>query len=1237
MVANARPPSALGSPSAHATLTVRVLAFPCPRLQFIYLSKKIAIPNGVRLKSLSWNGVNGWIVCGGENGLLKVLKLDSSRAVDKKGAGGPSNLSMNQTLEGHNGSVVCVCWNENYRKLTTSDQYGLIIVWMLHKGMWFEEMINNRNKSTVRGMSWTADGQRICIIYEDGAVIVGSVDGNRLWGKELKLQLSHVEWSPDGLNILFGTLQCEVYIYDANGNYLSQLPLYCLDDSAAATSIIGIDWYDGAEGVQDATQPTLAIGVENGRLQLMRHEHDDAPVLIDTGLTATNLKWATNGSVLALAGSYGGGGGQGREVAMVQFYSPYGQHLRTLKVPGGGIQALSWEGGSLRVALAVDTFIYFANIRPDYRWGFFGDTLVAAYAQPERTDSTVLFWNTKTDERTTKYYSRLLNVKAASENCVLAMQTDSAPSAPPQYMLLLCNAIGSPLDSKHVDIEPTYLNVTPYHVVTASHSFVYVWQYRTLMSKLTSVQTGTSSLGRSQGRERCFHIDDPPASQTADAMTDVAGREPSADPIIAIGASQHCMLVARESGTLLRYSLPHIALEHTYTLRCRPQTIAINCDSTRAAIIDTNGILSLFDLGSPSSDNYGSGEIEAPPTAEGEAGGRFERKDVWDVRWAEDNPLLFALMEKTRMYIFNGLAPEEPVLSSAYICSFSDLEIRAVMLDQLLREPEQPTQEYMVSFEVQALREARELLETTSPTALSDAQTYIEGSPHPRLWRLLAESALQKLDFVTADKAFVQCSDYMGIQFVKRCKLLDDEKKQQAEVAVHFGKFDEAEKIYKEMDRKDLALQLRINLGDWFKVVTLLQQGGGDDEMLATAWNHIGDYYMERQMLSKAVQHYAQAKNLERLVECYALLEDYPALEKLIAQLPDRSPLLPEVGKRFMAVGMSAEAVGAFLKGGDVHAAIESCVAQHQWEAALTLAEGQNYPDLPKVLAQYASQLLAAGKHLHAVELYRKANQYTDAAKLLSKLGEEEGHSRIQPLRAKKLFVMAALEVERMRKKMLNNATAPDTTRTAAQTLESLMTQDNATGGDKWLDSSWKGAEAYHFLLLCERQLYAGYPLESMRTALRLREYENVLPPAEVYALIALTAFYSKYYGQCSKAFIRLQGMNLKELPAHKKEAIDKLALSIFTRHQPQDPTTRRLSCPQCNAHVKDFDARCGSCGTAFPPCVFTGKSILDTSEAAGCKTCKRRYLKAEARNKSNCGLCHTPLPGFERMQPHIG
>ena len=151
---------------------------------FIYLSKKIAIPNGVRLKSISWNTEQGWIACGGEDGLLKVLKLDTQVCPEpgRRGVAAPSNLSMNQTLDGHGGAVICVTWNAIFQKLTTSDESGLIIVWMLHKGMWFEEMINNRNKSVVRDMAWNPDGGKICICYEDGAVIVGSVDGNRLWG-----------------------------------------------------------------------------------------------------------------------------------------------------------------------------------------------------------------------------------------------------------------------------------------------------------------------------------------------------------------------------------------------------------------------------------------------------------------------------------------------------------------------------------------------------------------------------------------------------------------------------------------------------------------------------------------------------------------------------------------------------------------------------------------------------------------------------------------------------------------------------------------------------------------------------------------------------------------------------------------------------------------------------------------------------------------------------------------------
>lgn len=107
----------------------------------------------------------------------------------------------------------------------------MIIVWMLHRGMWYEEMINNRNKSVVRDMKWTADGRKIAIVYEDGAVIVGSVDGNRLWGKELNLPLRFVEWSPDGRLILFVTLEGEVWVYDADGLKVRSLALVGQDHS----------------------------------------------------------------------------------------------------------------------------------------------------------------------------------------------------------------------------------------------------------------------------------------------------------------------------------------------------------------------------------------------------------------------------------------------------------------------------------------------------------------------------------------------------------------------------------------------------------------------------------------------------------------------------------------------------------------------------------------------------------------------------------------------------------------------------------------------------------------------------------------------------------------------------------------------------------------------------------------------------------------------------------------------
>lgn len=52
---------------------------------------------------------------------------------------------------------------------------------------------------------------------------------------------------------------------------------------------------------------------------------------------------------------------------------------------------------------------------------------------------------------------------------------------------------------------------------------------------------------------------------------------------------------------------------------------------------------------------------------------------------------------------------------------------------------------------------------------------------------------------------------------------LDDERKQRAEVAAYFRQFDEAENIYINMGRTDLAINLHMRLGDWERVKQLIE------------------------------------------------------------------------------------------------------------------------------------------------------------------------------------------------------------------------------------------------------------------------------------------------------------------------------------------------------------------------------------------------------------------------------
>ncbi len=57
-----------------------------------------------------------------------------------------------------------------------------------------------------------------------------------------------------------------------------------------------------------------------------------------------------------------------------------------------------------------------------------------------------------------------------------------------------------------------------------------------------------------------------------------------------------------------------------------------------------------------------------------------------------------------------------------------------------------------------------------------------------------------------------------GIQAVKQLRRLDTALKQDAEIALYLKQFDEAETLYRRMDRPDLAIDMHMRLGEWFAV-----------------------------------------------------------------------------------------------------------------------------------------------------------------------------------------------------------------------------------------------------------------------------------------------------------------------------------------------------------------------------------------------------------------------------------
>ena len=145
-----------------------------------------------------------------------------------------------------------------------------------------------------------------------------------------------------------------MHAYDCEGNFLFKVKCAFVREK-----IFAMDWFWAAAHFRATSTKRLAIAFAgSGRIQLAENEKYAAPEIVETNLSLACVKFSPDGMYIACSGTKKTGG---KEIPLVDFYAPSGQLLRTLKVPGV-VGALSWN--DLRVAMAVDSFIYFANVRP---------------------------------------------------------------------------------------------------------------------------------------------------------------------------------------------------------------------------------------------------------------------------------------------------------------------------------------------------------------------------------------------------------------------------------------------------------------------------------------------------------------------------------------------------------------------------------------------------------------------------------------------------------------------------------------------------------------------------------------------------------------------------------------------------------------------------------------------------------------------------------------------------------
>jgi len=98
-----------------------------------------------------------------------------------------------------------------------------------------------------------------------------------------------------------------------------------------------------------------------------------------------------------------------------------------------------------------------------------------------------------------------------------------------------------------------------------------------------------------------------------------------------------------------------------------------------------------------------------------------------------------------------------------------------------------------------------------------------------------------------------------------------------------------------------------------------------------------------------------------------------------------------------------------------------------------------------------------------------------------------------------------------------------------------------------------------------------------MKTSIKLCEFDDILDQRDIYSLLCLTSLHNKFYGVCSKSFVKLE--TLPAISDKERDAIQTLAVKIFVTNGPTDPV-----------ELHDIYSKCLDMGKSYNACIISGR-----------------------------------------------